>query len=326
MIDIYTSELRKAGEALLEQVRDGKVENKDYFHLGVELLEILQHTKPEQMEYVNMQAEYYHLDGNLRRAGEKYRRVLEIDPVQECTEEDIRRIKKFCPILMTTPKECFPLKDVVAIHHPTKPLIGYHLFWEDDYDFPDDYEPCDHEELWIEYNPTQDVITKVMTFFHSRVLESTLAVEEAHENGQRPIIRIEWGKHGSLLAGWKDMQEPLTRVSLEEWITKTYEHVKAGGRVSTHPLKKYWPKGFDGTFAEYIDFSISVDPLSFLKKKPYMFKTKWVNASIFTQCLLYNFHPKMEWPDRFWTSLDENGIIQNLQNRKHSSYQVVSKE
>jgi hypothetical protein len=29
-----------------------------------------------------------------------------------------------------------------------------------------------------------------------------------------------------------------------------------------------------------------------------------VNAVIFTHALLYNFHPKMEWPDRFYQSIE----------------------
>jgi hypothetical protein len=204
---------------------------------------------------------------------------------------------------MVTPKECFPLKDIVAVHHPSKPLIGYHLFWEDDYDFPDDYEPCDHEEVWIEYDPETEVVTNVMCWFHARILESKLAVNEALKNQDRAIFRIEWGKHGSLVCGWEDMKEPLTGVSIPEWLRKTYEQVKRGGRVPSHPLKRFWPKGFEGDFEEYIDFSVTVDPLELLKNKPFMYKSEWVNAVIFTNALLYNFHPKMEWPDRFFRSL-----------------------
>jgi hypothetical protein len=33
-----------------------------------------------------------------------------------------------------------------------------------------------------------------------------------------------------------------------------------------------------------------------------MFKSRWVNAIIFTQGLLYNFHPKIEWPERFFAA------------------------
>jgi hypothetical protein len=266
-------------------------------------LELLKKVDPQNVDYISQQAEFYHLDGYLRKAGDLYRRVLEMAPLIPLTEKDKQLILKFCPILMTTPKECFPLKDIVAVHHPSKPVIGYHLFWEDDYDFPDDYEPCDHEEVWIEYDPKTEAVTNVMCWFHARVLESEVAVKEAQNNQNRAIIRIEWGKHGSLLCGWENMKEPLSDVLIPEWLKKTYEQVKRGGRVPSHPLKRFWPKGFDGDFDEYLDFSVMVDPLELLKKKPLMYKSEWVNALIFTDSLLYNFHPKMEWPDRFFRSL-----------------------
>lgn len=281
-----------------------KIAELDFYEHAIYQLELLKKADPNQVSYVSKQAEFYHLDGQLRKAGDLYRKVLEMEPLIPLTEKDERFIHKFCPILMINPKECFPLKDIVVVHHPSKPVIGYHLFWEDDYDFPDDYEPCDHEEVWVEYDPETESVTNVMCWFHSRVLESEDAVKEAHNNNQRAIIQIEWGKHGSLLCGWQQMNEPLTGIPIQEWLQDTYEHVKNGGRVPLHPLKRFWTKGFEGSFEEYIDFSVPIDPLAWLHKKPLMFKTEWVNAVIFTQSLLYNFHPKMEWPERFYRSIE----------------------
>ncbi|UOF89599.1 hypothetical protein LSG31_17175 [Fodinisporobacter ferrooxydans] len=322
MIDIYTFEYNNGANEFIKLVKDGKVSNSEYYQFAIAQLEFIKKASPNPIPYINQQAEYYHLDGNLRRAGEQYHEVLRRDPFVPLSEKETERIRKFCPILRVIPKECFPLKDFVAIHHPTEPLIGYHFFWEDDYDFPDDYEPCDHEEMWVKYDPETEIVTNVMSFFHSRVIESDAAVLEAGENHQRPVIRIEWGKHGSLLKGWEEMQEPLTGVPIMEWLKTTYEHVKAGGRVPKHPLKRFWPQGFEGTWEEYVDFSITVDPLKLLEKKPLMFKTRWVNAVMFTQCLLYNFHPKMEWPERFFDSIqDEKGTAKG----NHESYQIVNK-
>jgi len=300
MIEIYADEFKRASQTLIDNMLNGGVTaGSDYYRAVVPILELLSGVCPERTEFVAWAAEYYHLDGNMRRAGELYKRVLEQSPLQEPDDLEISRIRKFCPTLLTTPQECFPLKDVAAVHHPTLPIIGYHLFWEDDYDFPDDYEPCDHEEVWVEYNPEDEVVTKVLTFFHSSVIESQAAVQEAKENGGRPVIRIEWGKHGSLLKGWESLTIPLKEVSAMDWLLETYAHVKAGGRVPDHPLKKHWPKGFEGTFADYTDFSVPVDPLHYLARKPLLFKTEWVNAVLFIHGLLYNFHPKMEWPERF---------------------------
>lgn len=322
MIEIYTKELASANEELMELVRAGKISNTEYYQLSIHQLELLKKACPENLQFPSWQAEYYHLDGNLRRAGEQYRSVLDRDPLIQLTETDIRLIQKFCPILQTNPQECFALKDFVAIHHPSLPLIGYHLFWEDDYDFPDDCEPCDHEEIWIEYDPTQEIVTRVMSFFHSRVIQSEEAIAEARNNDQRAIISVEWGKHGSLLKGWEDMSEPLTGVSLLEWMQLTYDHVSSGGRVSTHPLKRFWPERFEGTFEEYTDFSVTVDPLQWLQKKPLMFKSRWANAVLHTYCLLYNFHPKMEWPERFTGG---NYRERQINQEKHESYQIVNK-
>jgi hypothetical protein len=302
MIEIYAHEYKAVSQKLINKMLNGEVAGEAFYQAVIPILELLQNGEPENIDLIAKHAEFYHLDGNLRRAGELYKRVLELAPPAELQEAEIAAIRKYCPMLLTTPKECFPLKDFIAVHHPNRPLIGYHLFWEDDYDFPDDYEPCDHEEVWVEYDPRKETVTKVMTFFHSSVIESKAAAVEAGLNGERPVIRIEWGKHGSLLKGWEDMMIPMKGISVTEWLKETYKQVQAGGRVPKHPLKRFWPTGFDGTFEEYTDFSIPVCPLEFLERKPLMFKTEWVNAVIFTNSLLYNFHPKMEWPERFFAA------------------------
>ncbi|SFF94654.1 hypothetical protein SAMN04488025_109111 [Planifilum fulgidum] len=298
MIDSFLYEYLRGNKKLIRYMNEGKLSRSDFYPLAIAQLELLKQADPKNPSYVSCQAEFYHLDGHLRRAGELYRQVLEMEPPMELKEKEKRWIQKFCPLLLTTSKECFPLRDVVAIHHPTSPLIGYHLFWEDDYDFPDDCEPSDHEAIWIQYDPEREEVVKVMCWFHSRIIESEFAVKEAHNNRQRAIIRVEWGKHGSLLCGWESMRDPLTGIPLRKWLRKNYEQVKSGGRMPAHPLKKFWPAGFDGTFEEYTDFSVPVDPREWLREKPLMFKTQWANAALFTQALHYNFHPKMEWPNR----------------------------
>lgn len=308
MIEIYANEFRSVSETLYEKLQNGKLAaDSSYFQAVLPILELLGEACPERHEFSAWYAEFLHLDGNLRRAGEAYKRLLQLAPPEVPSEREIGLMRKFCPLLLMHPLEYFPLKDVAVVHHPVKPLIGYHLFWEDDYDFPDDYEPCDHEEIWVEYDPQLETVTRVLTFFHSRVMESEAAVHEAHENGGRPIIRIEWGKHGSLLKGWTEMNIPLTGISVMEWMKTTYESMRAGGRLPDHPLKRHWPRGFDGSFEAYIDFSVPVDPLDHLHMKPLFFKSLWVNAILFTQGLLYNFHPKMEWPERFMAVMRGNG-------------------
>ncbi|WP_025693148.1 hypothetical protein [Paenibacillus zanthoxyli] len=303
MIEIYTKEWKTVGARLAEAMRDGKITVEQTCAAIIPVLDLLRKVFPDEAEFPARQGEYYHLDGQLRRAGRAYQMALELDPPLALTEREAAVIRRYCPLLLTTEAECFPLKDIVAIHHPTRPLIGYHLFWEDDFDFPDDYEPCDHEEIWVEYDPDKETVTQVMTFFHSSVISSEEAVREAREQGERPIIRIEWGKHGSLLKGWETINIPMKNMTMQDWMRQTYEHVKAGGRLPEHPLKRFWPRGFEGSYESYIDFSVLVDPLLYLERKPLMFKSLDANAILFTQAIPYNFHPKMEWPDRFARAL-----------------------
>jgi hypothetical protein len=299
VIETFLAEYAERDNLFKGLMKQGVISVHEYYALAINQLELLKQADPKNPSYAARQAELYHLNGNLRLAGEGYKRVFELDPLLTLSVKETNMIEKFCPLLLINPRECFPLMDVVAVHHPSLPLIGYHLFWEDDYDFPDDCEPSDHEEIWVQYDPAEKAVEKVMCWFHSRVLESEEAVKEAHRNQQRPIIRIEWGKHGSLLCGWDKLKEPLTQVPLLQWLSETYELMKTGGRVPDHPLKRFWPSRFEGTFEEFIDFSTELDPREWLQKKPLCFKTIWVNAVLHTRTLPYNFHPKMEWPSRF---------------------------
>jgi hypothetical protein len=299
LIDTFLKEYKQYSEALSKHVYNGNIEQAAYFTHAASILKLLKQAEPEQPLYASRLAECYHLDGQLRKAAVNYRAVMDMQPLHTLTDRELRAVHKLCPVLMTHPAEPFPLKDFIAVHHPTEPLIGYHLFWEDDYDFPDDHEPCDHEEVWIAYDRDNENVTGVMCWFHSRVLSSESAVEEARSNGGRAVIRIEWGKHGSLLHGWEQMEEPLGGIRLTDWMRRTYEHVKVGGRVPEHPLKKFWPDRFEGSWDDYISFTETVDPINHLHRKPLILKTEWVNAALFTYGVPYNFHPKMEWPTRF---------------------------
>jgi hypothetical protein len=144
--------------------------------------------------------------------------VLALEPPKEPNPEQVMLALKFVPRLYTVPGEFFPLIQIVAIIHPTKPIIGYHLFWDDDVDFPDDNDPCDHEIIWIEYGVVDQQVTHVYTYFHEKILEPAQAAAEANAAGGRAWIGVEWGKHGSLpwdAAGVRSqMPEPLLK---EDW-------------------------------------------------------------------------------------------------------------
>ena len=98
----------------------------------------------------------------------------------------------------------FQLRDAAAIVHPDRRTIAYHLFWDDDIDFPDDNDPSDHEVVWCVISPDQRRLVAFYTYFHNRVLEAPPeALRDAAAHLGRPSVAVQWGKHGSMPVGWQ---------------------------------------------------------------------------------------------------------------------------
>ena len=272
--------------------------NSELELLGVasELYKLMLKSSPNQPEYMSRLGIAHHLNGELRTAGRYYQSVLELYPPQNLSEAETSSILRYAPLLHVNKQECFDLMDVVAIHHPEETIIAYHLFWEDDYDFPDDYEPCDHEIVWVEYDAENEAVRNVQCFFHSYVLSTTTAVEVANQNNGQASVYIEWGKHGSLLDDWEQVQDERGRYFARDLMKVDYEEVSRGGRVPSHPLKRWWPEKFEGEYTDYLNFSKIVDTRHRLRNKPMMAKTEYANAILQQHFLLYNFHPKYDWP------------------------------
>jgi hypothetical protein len=100
--------------------------------------------------------------------------------------------RRLAPVLYLQRDETFPLERVVAILHPTRPLIAYHLLWRDDVhgSWIPFTVPTDEEVLWVGYDSTH-APTDVWTYWHGSIL---------HAAWQRSQVKIDvqWGKHGSL--------------------------------------------------------------------------------------------------------------------------------
>ena len=272
----------------------------DYCELSLAIHHLASRLAPDLPAPVSRVAEAYHLKGELREAGKHYKKVLEMDSPQQLSPEERNHVMRFAPVLHTTPNECFELMDVVAIHHPEKPLIAYHLFWEDDYNFPDDFEPCDHEQVWVAYDPLSGQVIQVWAFFHSRVITTREAAEDANRNNGQANVYVQWGTHGSLLQGWEKLRdEHNDSRTIMEVMKQSYLKVSKGGRLPDHPLKRWWPKGFAGEFADYLDFSRALPTSERLRQQDKMVKSRWSNAVLQQLFLLYNFHPKFDWPDSY---------------------------
>jgi glycerophosphoryl diester phosphodiesterase len=257
-------------------------------------------------------ASTFHLQRRLDEAAQHYAQLLRLAPIQPVDSVRREAILRFAPRVFQVSTDPFPLKDVVAIHHPDEPLIAYHFFWEDDIDFPDDNDPCDHELVWVQYDASTGKIIGFYRYFHGRILSSPAAIQDAHRHAERPLVNVQWGKHGSLPYGWEDLQiqaDPgdvessyldLQRpVRLEEYNRKTYQKLNAEGRrLAEHPLGRSWPKRFEGTWTDFVTFGAEVDIRGRVEQQNAMVLSRWNNAALQQHFLRYNFRPKTEWPDR----------------------------
>lgn len=104
--------------------------------------------------------------------------------------------RSLAPILYLQRDEWFPLERAVAILHPTRPIIAYHLLWRDDVhgSWVPFTVPTDEEVVWVGYDSTR-APTDIWTYWHGSILHT-----DWRERGQT-AIDVQWGKHGSLPRG-----------------------------------------------------------------------------------------------------------------------------
>ena len=81
---------------------------------------------------------------------------------------------------------------MVAVLHPTRRVIAYHLLWRDDVhgSWIPFTVPTDEEVLWIGYDTTY-APTDVWTYWHGSILHAAWPRSQV-------AIDVQWGKHGSL--------------------------------------------------------------------------------------------------------------------------------
>lgn len=256
----------------------------------------------------------HHLQRSLDAASREYARTLELDPPRLPSAGQLEIVRRFAPRIHAQRDEFFPLKDFAAILHPDQRLIAFHLFWEDDIDFPEDNDPCDHEVMWVAYSADSRRIERIWTYFHGRILEGgEAALLDARQHGMRPRVNVQWGKHGSMPAGWESLPVqanagdierqylPLdTPITLKQYNEATFRKLSTEGRrLLDHALARRlgWPDRFQGTGKDFVDFSRVIEPRPFLERAKMVRVSRWNSATIDQHFLPYNFRPKTEWPE-----------------------------
>ncbi len=253
---------------------------------------------------------------NLRRVDEatrEYARALALDPPRAPSANELDIIRRFTPRLHTTPVEFFALRDFAAVLHPTERVIAYHLFWEDDIDFPEDNDPCDHELVWAQFSTDGRSLERFWTYFHGRIVEAQEpALRDAREHTMRPRVNVQWGKHGSMPQGWESLpivpdEGDIERkylsvgspIALLDYNRATWKKLQTEGtRLKDHPLARRlrWPDRFDGDWNQFIAFTQVVDPAPLIDRHRMVSVSRWNSAVIDQHFLTYNFRPKTEWP------------------------------
>ena len=153
--------------------------------------------------------------------------------------------RQLAPVLYLHPDESFPLVRVVAVLHPTRPIIAYHLLWQDDVHlaWAPFTRPSDQEIVWVGYDSTGAPVD-VWTYWHKRVLHVPWPKRQV-------LIDVQWGKHGSMPRATRLGDLPPDR-SLEGYYLLSW----AGlldlwlGRLS-----RPGPMCFCGSYARYATFT-----------------------------------------------------------------------
>ena len=205
--------------------------------------------------------------------------------------------KALAPVLYVQRDEYFPLERVVAVVHPTRPIIAYALAWK--WDLNGQWLPwtksSDEEEVWVGYDSVTHAPTDLWTYWHGTILHTPW-----RGMGQ-PAVDVQWGKHGSLPRGVIESDLPgpkslnllyaMDFVTLPDiWLGKLFH----GG-----------PWGFFHGYGRYRDFS-TVMPLA--DRLSAIVKTddpkEALQAVIGTR-----FSNKRPWPNAVATALSEaNGV------------------
>jgi hypothetical protein len=134
----------------------------------------------------------------------------------------------------------------VAVVHPDRRIIAYHLLWRDDVhgSWIPFTVPTDEEVVWVGYDAS-GASTDIWTFWHGSILHT-----DWRERGT-PAIDVQWGKHGSLPHGTIESDLPRGQ-TLNSFYLFTFLGLPD---ILLGRLTRPGPSGFFHSYARYRDFS-----------------------------------------------------------------------
>jgi hypothetical protein len=106
-----------------------------------------------------------------------------------------RIARSLAPVMYVHRDEWFGLERVVAVVHPTRNIVAYHLLWRDDAHgaWIPFTKATDQEIVWIGFDSTA-APTEMWTYWHGKILHTPW-------RGRAAEFDVQWGKHGSLPRG-----------------------------------------------------------------------------------------------------------------------------
>lgn len=197
---------------------------------------------------------------------------------------------RFAPRLYTNPTEPYAIKDLVVFIHPQRPLIAYHMLWEDDSIGPGLGKDSDHETAWVEYDPVSLKLVDMWTLWHRGILHTVQSVMEAKSHDQRPKLLIQWGQHGILPVGWEKLPtaRPYAELRLHFTIMKRMQIGRYTGSKDIDSLK------FQGDYSDYLTFSELIDSREHIHPEKVVVGID--SNKIIVQMLPYSVGLKQPWP------------------------------
>ena len=142
--------------------------------------------------------------------------------------------------------EWFPLSRAVAVVHPSRRIIAYHMLWQDDVhgSWIPFTVPTDEEVVWVGYDRT-GAPTDLWSFWHGVILHT-----DWRERGT-PAVDVQWGKHGSLPHGLIESDLPPLRTLNAFYLI----HLLGLPDILLGKVTRPGPSGFFHSYARYRDFS-----------------------------------------------------------------------